>query len=946
LNALSKGLRFTILASFLAPFGVCQATHTVIVGHNNCNGGLSFVDVDSGGCSNQTTVNAGDTINWMWGDNAMPHSTTSGTCVGEVCQTTPFWDSGEFVTGGGHTFPRVMNNPGVFPYFCTVHDSNMVGTVRVVPTPATFGAPNSIAVGTNPFAIVAADFNKDGKLDLAIANRGDNTVSILLGDGLGGFTQAPGSPITSPFPSNFNGPASLAVADFNNDGNLDLAVANSLDNLGSASVNILQGNGDGTFVVKSPFAVGTYPQALIAADFDGDGKTDLAVAIAPLTMPVTTNNVIVLRGNGNETFTALPALSTNGLTPDSLAAFDFNNDGKPDLAVVNSGGGSTGNRFSIFLNSSTGPGVISFAGAINYLTGLRPYGIAAGMFTNAQGTPTPGIAIPNAGANTVGVYLADNAGNFTAAGGSPFTVGNTGSPQPLAVAAADFNGDGALDLAVVNNGGTPPSNSESTVTTLMNDGAGGFNSVITTASETNSAPRDIAVGDFDGDGKPDLAVANFATNDVSILLSSTTPFPPAPPQAATHFGISVQSAGPLTPEGNPSTTAGVSFQITVTAYDALQRVATGYRGTVQFASSDGIAVLPGPYTFIGGDNGVHTFSVTLKTADPAPAFQVFIVQDMADATIKGRSSDILVHPAATATFTLSVPPTAIAGTPFNFTVTARDAFGNHTPAYSGTVQFSSSDTAGCVHLPGPSGLTNGVGTFIAQLVTTGSQTLTATDGPITGTSSAITVTTGTLHFLVTPSFTSRAVGQPVDITVTAVDTCNAPAAYTSTPSHPVHFTSSDGFALLPADYLFVPGDSGSHTFNGVTFNQAGTQSFTASDDFNQYSGSTNINVTMGATTVVLAPIPTQILFRKSAVLTATVNVTAPAAGNCTGTVTFYDGATQLGIPVAVSSNQATFSTNQLKIGKHSFRAVYNGDSNFNASPQSPAVVQYKSPRPR
>ena len=57
-------------------------------------------------------------------------------------------------------------------------------------------------------------------------------------------------------------------------------------------------------------------------------------------------------------------------------------------------------------------------------------------------------------------------------------------------------------------------------------------------------------------------------------------------------------------------------------------------------------------------------------------------------------------------------------------------------------------------------------------------------------------------------------------------------------------------------------------------------------------------------------------------------------------------ATQLGIPVAVSSNQATFSTNQLKIGKHSFRAVYNGDSNFNASPQSPAVVQYKSPRPR
>src|SRR6516225_839614 len=87
------------LVFLLSHLGVCQTTHTVTVGDNQCNGGLSFVDVDSGGCSNQSTVNAGDTINWVWGDNAMPHSATSGTCVGEVCQMTPFWDSGEFVTG-------------------------------------------------------------------------------------------------------------------------------------------------------------------------------------------------------------------------------------------------------------------------------------------------------------------------------------------------------------------------------------------------------------------------------------------------------------------------------------------------------------------------------------------------------------------------------------------------------------------------------------------------------------------------------------------------------------------------------------------------------------------------------------------------------------------------------------------------------------------------------
>ena len=538
MNAMPRVMRFKIfsLAFLFVSLSLCQgATHTVTVGDNACNSGLSFVD-SVGVCSNQSTIALGDTISWVWGDNNMFHSTTSGTCIGAVCQTTPFWNSGEFTNTPPHTFNRIFNNPGVFPYFCTVHDSSMIGTVRVLPAAATFTLQTpSIAVGSHPFAVVAGDFNKDGKLDLAVANRDDNTVTILLGNGDGTFTPAAGSPIAG-----FNGPNSIAVADFNNDGNLDLAVTNGFDKLGSASVTILMGNGNGTFVAKPPFPVGTYPQAVIAADFDGNGKMDLAVVIAPLTMPTTANNVKVLLGNGNGTFGALLSLSTNASIPESLAAFDFNNDGNPDLAVVNSGGGSTGNRISIFLNTSIGPGSLSFADAINYNAGLTPHGIVAGMFTNSQGSPTPGIAVPNAGANTVGVFLADSVGNFTPVSGSPFTVGNTGSPMPLGIASADFNGDGYLDLAVANFG-------EATVTTLMNDAAGSFASVTTISSEAASSPREIAVGDFNGDGKPDMAVANFATNDISILLNGTT-FPPAPPGPATHFGITVQSAGPLTPD--------------------------------------------------------------------------------------------------------------------------------------------------------------------------------------------------------------------------------------------------------------------------------------------------------------------------------------------------------------------------------------------------------------
>ena len=212
----------------------------------------------------------------------------------------------------------------------------------------------------------------------------------------------------------------------------------------------------------------------------------------------------------------------------------------------------------------------------------------------------------------------------------------------------------------------------------------------------------------------------------------------------------------------------------------------------------------------------------------------------------------------------------------------------------------------------------------------------------------IDVTAGSIHFIVTPSANAIAVGQPVNITVSAVNTCDVvQPSYSGT----VHFDSStDPSFTKPADYTFTVGmgaDNGVHTFNNsFSFDQVGTQTVSATDTFNQFFGtSPDIDVTMGNTTVLLAPLPKQFIFRQPVTLTATVHVTAPAAGSSTGTVSFYDGAVLLGSS-PVASNQATFTATQLKIGKHSFTAVYNGDANFNASPSSPVVVQYKSPKPR
>ncbi|MGH9710787.1 MAG: FG-GAP-like repeat-containing protein, partial [Candidatus Acidiferrales bacterium] len=142
-----------------------------------------------------------------------------------------------------------------------------------------------IATGKNPVAIVASDFNSDGKLDLANANHDDNTISIFLGNGDGTFTSK-GTLVTG------QGPVALVTADFNNDSIPDLAVVNETDN----TVSVFLGNGDGTFTLKGTFPTGKNPVAIVATDFNGDGHPDLAI------VNQVDNTVSILLGSGDGTF--------------------------------------------------------------------------------------------------------------------------------------------------------------------------------------------------------------------------------------------------------------------------------------------------------------------------------------------------------------------------------------------------------------------------------------------------------------------------------------------------------------------------------------------------------------------------------------------------------------------------------------------------------------------
>ncbi|HYI01103.1 beta strand repeat-containing protein [Hyalangium sp.] len=286
--------------------------------------------------------------------------------------------------------------------------------------------------------------------------------------------------------------------------------------------------------------------------------------------------------------------------------------------------------------------------------------------------------------------------------------------------------------------------------------------------------------------------------------------------------VSVVSVGAtqmmLTVPATP-VTAGSPFSVQVTMRDSSGNLATGYIGTVRFTSTDPQAVLPANYTFTAADAGQKTFSgVELRTAGT----QSLTATDTAAATLTA-SQDLTVNPGALASLSLSAPPAATAGSAFSVSVGARDAFGNLVTGYTGTVSFSSDDTGGT--LPADYTFTAGDAgnhVFNVTLVTAGLQRLRITDGTRNDSADVIVNPSNAtrLEFVV-PSGSIPA-GTGFSVTVTAYDVFNNVATgYTGT----VQFTSSDGQAVLPADYTFGPADDGTASFP-VELRTAGSQTLT------------------------------------------------------------------------------------------------------------------------
>jgi hypothetical protein len=277
--------------------------------------------------------------------------------------------------------------------------------------------------------------------------------------------------------------------------------------------------------------------------------------------------------------------------------------------------------------------------------------------------------------------------------------------------------------------------------------------------------------------------------------------------------------------GMPSqVTAGSAIPLAVSLTDAQGNAASGYTGKLHFTSSDGHATLPADYTFTAADAGMHVFSVTLLTAGAQTV-------TAGDGSLSVTTSGAQVVAAAAASCAMSgVPSSTTTGTAFSPKVTLYDSFSNVAAGYTGKVHFTSADTLATLPADytyqaadaGAHTFTNG-----AFFGTAGSQTLTATDtvnSAITCSGTSTVSGGATDHLVLSGLPASATAGKSVGFTVTVKQGTVTDSAYRGT----ISFSSSDGAASLPANYLFTSGDAGTHGFS-VTFETPGSQTISAQD---------------------------------------------------------------------------------------------------------------------
>nr|WP_242512256.1 VCBS repeat-containing protein [Pseudolysobacter antarcticus] len=618
----------------ITPPGVSMTNYapaqTFSVGSNPV--AVTVADVNGGGKPDLIVANSGDnTISVL----------LNTTVIAPFPLSASFATQQIFATGAhpSSVITADINGDGKLDLIVTNTLADSVSVLlnnTIVPgiSPLSFSLQTPFATQSHPVSVAATDMNGDGKVDLIVTNHDANTVSVLFSATITGASAPSFSTQQSLFTS--TGPASVITADINGDGRPDLIITtdDSINPAVCVLLNTTVANAPvPSFAMPQMFFPGFGPVSVVAADLNGDGKLDLAVAAKGSGLALGEVDILLNQtpaGASQTRFSTLPLFNPAGSQANTLKISDMNRDGKLDLIVTNTGD----NTVSVLLNTTAATSALpGFSTRQSFAAGTGPTSVAAADL-NMDGKLD--LIMPNYDDNTFSVLLnatmsADSLESFTQR--QTFAT----DARPYVVAIADINGDGIPDVITANQ-------DSDTICVFLNTTTPGATQITFSprqAFSTGAQPSDVISADVNGDGRPDLIVTNFAAGSVSVLLNTT------PPGASSSSFSTLQSfsvglhgiesvAIDINGDGRPDLATVNAIDNTVSV---LVNVTPPGAATASFASQQTFATELAPQSIVAADvNGdgkldliiantlSNSVSVLLNTTEQASAVASFSAQ--------------------------------------------------------------------------------------------------------------------------------------------------------------------------------------------------------------------------------------------------------------------------------------------------------------------------------